>query len=139
MTPTDDISGKDSPNKAHRGWTQKQASKRFEKFRCARCGRCCIGDGYVSVDEDECDRIAEFLCLSGDEFRERYTICEEGFTRYLVDGSGDEAPCVFLEYDKDGLASCQIEPVKPDQCRAFPYKWRRPDMIRWCRALQDPD
>ncbi len=139
MTRSDDTTNKESKANTRRGWSQEKAAKRFEKFRCARCGRCCIGDGYVSVDEEECDRIAQFLGLSGEEFRGQYTIDEDGYSRYLVDGSGDETPCVFLDYDVNGLAACRIDPVKPSQCRDFPYKWRRPDMIRWCQAMQDQD
>jgi Fe-S-cluster containining protein len=84
------------------------------RFRCKRCGRCCTGEpGYVWVSQDEIHRIARFLNLSEDEFSSKY--CR----RVLIKISLVERPngdCIFFT-----PAGCQIYPVRPLQCRTFPF------------------
>ena len=107
-----------------------------EPFVCKRCGRCCLGEGFVSVSDEECCRIAGFLGISLDKFLSRYTRKASGFERWLVDGPGADRPCVFLKRDANGLASCRIEgDAKPEQCRTFPMKWRRDDAPEWCATM----
>lgn len=109
---------------------------RLEPFECKRCGRCCEGEGYVNVSDEECQRIADFLHIPVEEFLENYTRQEAGYERWLIDGPGETQPCVFLTRDENGLAACRIEgDAKPEQCRTFPMKWRRRDAPSWCAAL----
>jgi len=109
-----------------------------ETFQCRRCGACCTGEGVVNVSEEECERIARFLGLSLEEFLARYTVHEEGFERALIDGEGGDAPCVFLQRNEKGLASCRIQgEAKPRQCRDFPTRWRRADTHKRCKAFAD--
>ncbi|MFP4056586.1 MAG: YkgJ family cysteine cluster protein [Candidatus Brocadiia bacterium] len=94
------------------------------RFQCTRCGQCCRGDpGYVWVDEAERVAIARHLKLSAEEFARRYL--REVFGAYsLVElANGD---CVF--WTPEG---CRIYPVRPVQCRTFPF-W--PEYVRSPRA-----
>jgi len=89
------------------------------RFECTKCGKCCTsrGDyGYVYLNDREVADIARFLGLLPHEFRQRYTFLDEyGWTQVVL-----QDQCVFLGDDR---ASCQIYPVRPLQCRTFPF-WR---------------
>ena len=43
-------------------------------FNCQSCGRCCRGkgEGYVFIDENEIQRICEFLTIEIDDFHEKF-------------------------------------------------------------------
>lgn len=87
-------------------------------FDCRQSGNCCSGaPGYVWVTKAEIRRIAEFLGkadgrLDPAQFRRvvlRFSLTEER--------NGD---CVFLR--RNGKrASCAIYPVRPKQCRTWPF------------------
>lgn len=88
------------------------------KFSCTQCGNCCSGDpGYVWATKEEIRRIAEFLgredgWLDGKHLRRvgfRYSLTERR--------DGD---CIFLKRD-NGKAMCSIYPVRPLQCRTWPF------------------
>ena len=87
-------------------------------FSCRQCGACCTGaPGYVFVTNGEIARIAGFLGLPGNGLPEylrrvgvRYSLTEDGRT-------GD---CCFLQRH-DGKLSCRIYPVRPLQCRTWPF------------------
>jgi uncharacterized protein len=67
------------------------------RFECTRCGKCCSGfPGFVWVNDAEMQAIAEFL---GEPLGE-------------VLGH-----CIF--YDKE--KGCTIYPVRPRQCRTWPF------------------
>jgi len=115
---------------------QPEQDRPLEKFHCLRCGRCCTGDGYVNLDDDECEKIADFLGISLERFLEDYTHREEGYARWLIDGEGEDKPCIFLLRDADGLASCRIQgDAKPRQCLGFPAKWHDRGFEKWCAAF----
>jgi Fe-S-cluster containining protein len=85
------------------------------RFRCTRCGHCCTGEpGYVWVDDDELAAIAEFRGEAVEEVRDR-------FTRETYRGRSlrekENGDCVF--YDR--TAGCTIYPVRPPQCRTWPF------------------
>ena len=86
------------------------------RFECQRCGDCCRGQpGYVWVMPEEAKEIAEFLSLPREEFAEKYLRkagSHDSLTE-LPDGR-----CAF--YGEEG---CKIYPVRPMQCRTFPF-WR---------------
>lgn len=88
------------------------------RFSClAGCARCCRGEpGVVYVDEVERRIIAARLGLEEDEFRRRW--CRRvGLKRWSLRerSNGD---CVFLQ---PGGARCEIYPVRPRQCRSYPF------------------
>ena len=93
----------------------------FDPAACAACGaRCCRGkSGNIWVNAEEIKDISRFLGTHPIDFmrtsihrvdnrlsiRERYT--EDGFS------------CAFLENGPQ--ARCGIYPVRPQQCRTFPF------------------
>jgi Fe-S-cluster containining protein len=107
----------------------------FQQFQCLRCGTCCTGPGFVALEVGEADRIAKFLGVTVEEFRATYTRIVGDEEVWLVDGEGNDVPCVFLERPENGPATCRIQSVKPNQCNTFPMKWRSPGATNWCDAL----
>ena len=100
----------------------------IKEFECQRCGNCCRGDGIVRVTPEEVRAIAEFLNIPVQECYNRYTIqVHDGY--WLKDKPNKD--CIFLEGNL-----CSIHPVKPRQCRDFPWKWRTNDAINYCKGLQ---
>lgn len=99
-------------------------------FECQQCGRCCAGpgEGYVWVTEEEIAAIAAHLGLPEPEMRDRcvrrvgrrYSLIERPVTR----------DCIFLEAGQEGRRGCRIYPVRPTQCRTWPF---------WSSNLRDPD
>ena len=88
------------------------------RFKCTGCGNCCSGTpGYVWLDDADMTRIAAFLNMPVDTFTTRYV------RRVKTDYSLLEKPnfdCVFLDR-KDGHTRCSIYPVRPVQCRTWPF------------------
>ncbi len=89
------------------------------RFACTQCGNCCSGPpGYVYLTAEEIERIAAFLgCeepgLGSKHLRRvgrRYSLTEDR-------KSGD---CCFLKH-VDGKRICGIYPVRPLQCRTWPF------------------
>ena len=102
-----------------------QAGLRFE---CTRCGNCCSGDpGYVWATKEEIDGISTFLGpLQADGIDKKH------FRRVGLHYSLNEKPngdCIFLSRE-DGKTGCAIYPVRPLQCRTWPF---------WPQNLRSPD
>jgi hypothetical protein len=85
-------------------------------FSCTGCGNCCTGaPGVVWVDEDELLGIAEFLGQSVEEVRARHTHLVGRRVSLTERANGD---CTFF----DGhTRRCTIYPVRPTQCRTWPF------------------
>lgn len=101
------------PKKAEADWYAGGLS-----FACTQCGNCCTGPpGYVFLTRDEASKIAEFLgrtdgSLSPAELRRvgpKLSLTEHA--------NGD---CVFLK-QVDGKRICSVYPVRPLQCRTWPF------------------
>jgi Fe-S-cluster containining protein len=85
------------------------------RFTCTRCGHCCTGEpGYVWVNEEELQALAEFRGEPVEETRERYTRWTSRGRTLREKTNGD---CVF--YDRH--AGCTVYPVRPAQCRTWPF------------------
>ncbi|MFN0059107.1 MAG: YkgJ family cysteine cluster protein [Planctomycetota bacterium] len=84
------------------------------RFECTQCGHCCKIEGYVWVDEPKIAEIAGFLKVSPAHVREEFVI-RVGTRLSLTEKPNHE--CVFWQ---DG---CTIYPVRPEQCRTFPF-WK---------------
>jgi Fe-S-cluster containining protein len=102
-------------------------------FACLRCGRCCAGpeEGYVWVTPAEIAAIAGHLGIPQLQMHQMYLRrVGAGFSLREQAGSHD---CIFL--GPDGDRACAIYPVRPTQCRTWPF-WpvnlRTPDA--WARA-----
>jgi len=82
--------------------------KQKEKFKCIRCGKCCMLRIKIS-DKDigsiEKKSYTDFIDndIEGKKFIKRIN----GF-------------CYFLTLDR-GIASCKIYSVRPDGCRKYPF------------------
>jgi len=84
------------------------------RFGCTQCGACCTGaPGRVRVSEAEVEAISEFRKQSAEDFRRSETRMVEG-ERWLRERPNGE--CVLFE---DGR--CSVHPVKPKQCRLYPF------------------
>ena len=93
----------------------------FDPSACAACGgACCTGEsGYIWAKQSEIEQMAEFLELSVEDFgkmylrkvKHRYSLTEKKI------GEGDFA-CVFFDPQQK---RCTIYPVRPRQCRTFPF------------------
>lgn len=98
------------------------------KFACTGCGNCCTGPpGYVWISEQEISKLARHLGRSVADLRHRYLRKIGGrFSlreRRTLDCQYD---CVFLMDmppgpDGQRRRGCGIYPVRPVQCRTFPF------------------
>lgn len=90
-------------------------------FSCTQCGDCCRIEGHVWVDGSEIEALACFLGLDLDTFGRRYLRRVDNRLSLLERANHD---CVFWE---DG---CSVYPVRPRQCRTFPF---------WSEHLASPE
>jgi Fe-S-cluster containining protein len=104
------------------------------KFTCTQCGNCCTGGpGFVWISREEIVRLAEHLKISAEETVERYCHKVAGKwslreNRNPVHGGYD---CIFMKEIPTGNVSgagivqsrriCSIYPVRPLQCRTWPF------------------
>ncbi len=92
------------------------------RFRCTQCGNCCTGPtGFVWFDMDELTAMAEHVGLPATTFLRRHARKIDGrwsLNERQVNGQYD---CVFLQRDDEGKALCTIYPVRPAQCRTWPF------------------
>ena len=72
--------------------------------------------------------MAEYLEVTVKEFFERYTRTVEGRPSLdEIKRSRGQFDCIFLRWDEEGKSQCSIYPVRPTQCRTWPF-W--PENIR---------
>ncbi len=84
-------------------------------FSCTRCGKCCTGfPGYVWVEEDELQAIAEFRGETLEEVTALYTHVVNG-DRSLRDKPNTD--CIFY----DASLGCTVYDARPRQCRTWPF------------------
>lgn len=112
------------------------------RFHCTGCGQCCTGPaGYVWLTPSDIDEIASFLQISKESFLRRYTRAVHGRISLLERRHLGNFDCIFLKE-----AKCQIYPVRPKQCRAFPWwpenlrnraAWRK--CAERCEGVDHPD
>lgn len=105
------------------------------RFECQPgCTNCCTQKGFVYLTENDLTRIAKFLRVTAAEFERRYVYRTSRQIRLRVPR---QVQCHFL---RDG--GCSIHPVKPAQCRIFPFwpelvddkrEWRK--TAAWCPGI----
>lgn len=110
------------------------------RFKCTGCGQCCTGSpGYVWITEEEIEQIAEHLQMTVEQFCQKY-IRQVGSRLSLLEHP-KTFDCVFLKDNR-----CQIYPVRPKQCRTFPWwphnlqseaQWN--EAARYCEGINHPD
>ena len=92
-------------------------------FRCTQCGNCCTGPpGYVWVSREEIQKLAEHLGLSEKQTLRKHVRVVGGRLslkeRRVARGQFD---CEFLKDLPGGKKGCSIYPVRPLQCRTWPF------------------
>lgn len=105
------------------------------RFQCQPgCTECCTQRGFVWLTEEDLVRTAEFLGMTPRAFERQYIYRTRKRIRLRIPR---DANCHFL---RDG--GCSIHPVKPTQCRIFPFwpelvesrrEWRK--TARYCPGL----
>jgi Fe-S-cluster containining protein len=89
------------------------------RFECTGCGNCCTGaPGYVWVTREEIRRIARFLDHD-DDWLGPEVMRRVGFKYSLTERNNGD--CIFLEPARNGQRGCRIYPVRPLQCRTWPF------------------
>lgn len=92
------------------------------RFSCTQCGRCCSGPaGFVWFTPTEAQQIAEYLGIALSSFYEAYARKLRGRWSMQERDSVGGRDCVFLTRDSAGRAACSIYPVRPAQCRTWPF------------------
>ncbi len=84
------------------------------RFECTRCGNCCRGPGYVWVDEEETQALADHFEMDVITFEKVYTR-KTGRNRSLREQANDN--CIFFD-DQQG---CLVYEARPQQCRTWPF------------------
>lgn len=86
------------------------------QFQCTACGYCCSGQpGYVYVNQEEIERLAERFGLSVNDFESQF-VREVDEDKSLVERPNGD--CIFL----DPISRrCLVYDIRPRQCRSFPF------------------
>ena len=93
----------------------------FDDKLCKTCkAKCCIGEGYVFLNDDDIKGLSAFLGVSKDEFLDKYTRRVFGKIALIDLVIKNQKRCVFLDDDY----RCEVYPQRPSQCRNFPF-WER--------------
>jgi len=86
------------------------------RFRCTQCGDCCTGaEGYVWVNQQEVEALAEACGMKPETFERRY-VKRVGIRRSLKERANGD--CVLL--DKE-TRRCTAYNDRPRQCRTWPF------------------
>lgn len=107
------------------------------RFTCQPgCSKCCEVSGYVYLTESDVTNAASYLGMKQPDFEARY-IYRTRHTRRIRKPRAKKKQCPFLNE-----AGCSIHPVKPVQCRLFPF-W--PELVedrkawnqtgQWCPGI----
>ena len=95
------------------------------RFACTQCGNCCTGaPGYVWMNEEEVQAMANYINMPVEDFRKVYTR-KAGIRTTLREKSNYD--CVFFDSVK---RNCTVYPVRPRQCRTWPF---------WDSNLRSPE
>ncbi len=88
------------------------------RFSCTQCGNCCTGaPGYVWVNKTETEKIAAYLGREGKGLSSAH-LRRVGRRHSLTERSNGD--CCFLRTE-GGKRICGIYPVRPLQCRTWPF------------------
>jgi hypothetical protein len=86
----------------------------MKAFECKQCGECCYGEGGILLQQEEIERIADFLSLSLESFIAHHT--ENRYGRLYI-RTAPSGYCAFFDPDRQ----CLIHPVKPQPCSLWPF------------------
>jgi Fe-S-cluster containining protein len=106
-------------------WREVIRSRRGVRFQCHACGHCCSGEseGLVFIYDEEIRAISTHLKMSETDFL--YTYCDVVEAAY----KGEYVPTIVIKMNpntnncifQQANDSCIIYPVRPFQCRSFPF------------------
>jgi Fe-S-cluster containining protein len=105
-------------------------------FECVECGACCAGpgEGYIWITKPEIEIISKFLKIPPGELRRKFLKRIGLRTTIIEDPSTKD--CIFLQ-EIDGRKRCVIYPVRPSQCRSWPFwKGNLASPASWSKAGQ---
>jgi len=94
-------------------------SYKFNPKACEECeGNCCIGDsGYIWVTPKDIENISKFLEMDVEFFKNNFLI-KVGYKFSLKEKPYKNGfACIFFDKKK----GCLIYPVRPMQCRSYPF------------------
>ncbi len=103
------------------------------RFECTQCGNCCRNHGeyhYVHLTQIELDQIPKFLGISRRDFLKRYCTKEP---HSFVTLRMDTPACPFLNEKQQ----CSIYPVRPMQCRTWPFWEHNLTEAQWNGPVKD--
>ena len=97
-------------------------------FECHQCGQCRSGpdEGYIWAAAKEVQFIADYLQITVPELQKRFL--KRIGTRSSIIEDPVTKDCIFLN-KADGQGRCAIYPVRPNQCRTWPF---------WASNLRSP-
>ena len=89
-------------------------------FECMQCGQCCSGpeEGYIWIKKQEVEFLANFLKITPGQTQQKY-LQRVGLRRTIIEQPTTN-DCIFLR-ETDGQRGCTIYPVRPNQCRTWPF------------------
>ena len=100
---------------------EKGYKYQFDPSACEACGgHCCTGaSGYIWTKYEEIEKIASFLELSIEDFGSTY-LRKAGHRYSLIEKeiAPENFACIFFD---EAQKRCSIYPVRPRQCRTFPF------------------
>jgi len=96
------------------------------QFQCQPgCIQCCDRHGFVYITEADLGRMAAFLGITEAEFEAKYVYRTAHQIRLRKPRASQ---CHFLKKNDAGRGSCSVHPVKPVQCRTYPF-W--PELVEY--------
>ena len=101
-------------------------------YQCQRCTACCRWPGDVTLATEEIPALAQHLKMTEDDFVQQHTRLNRSRTGLSL-LEHPNGTCVWL----DGR-DCQLQEVKPRQCRGFPNDWNFPGWQNLCQAIAVP-
>ena len=115
--------------------SKNEFNYKFNPEACKTCeGNCCIGEsGYIWVSTCDIKAISEYLNIDEELFKKTFLI-KVGYKYSLKEKPYKNGyACVFFEN------GCKIYPVRPNQCRTFPfwdyYKDRLKELKKECPGI----
>ena len=106
-------------------------SEEKKVYLCTGCGDCCRWPGYVHINNQDVDAIAEYLDMPEQDFLDKYTDLthdRKGLT--LIEKENHH--CIFFN---DAENMCKIYTVRPKQCSGFPNTWTVSNLESKCPAI----
>jgi Fe-S-cluster containining protein len=88
-------------------------------FKCHRCGKCCTEAG-LPYDPEKIHDIAEYLGMTVKDVIDKYYGSPADDGQNWIPDWTKRRPCPFLKRE-GSIYACGIYPVRPGQCRAFPF------------------